>query len=183
MAAEPFNVTWMYDTGIGWTLQQLATTGCTYQEKMSFIILIVKSWWQSTCYVSQIAQSVSCPATGWTTGRSRFDPQQRREDFSSSLCFHTTSGVHPSSCTMGTGGPFPRVKAWPGRDTDHSPHLGLRSRISGNYISSPHQAPSWHVVGQLISRHVKPCKALTCIPTWQSKNTSCRLHIQLKKII
>jgi hypothetical protein len=26
------------------------------------------------------------------------------------------SGVHPASCTMGTGG-----KAQPGRDTDHSP--------------------------------------------------------------
>jgi hypothetical protein len=44
MAAEPFSVTCMYDTGRGWTLQQLATTGCTYQEKMSFIILIVNSW-------------------------------------------------------------------------------------------------------------------------------------------
>jgi len=28
---------------------------------------------------------------------------------------------------MGTGGPFPGVKAWPGRDADHSPHLVPRS--------------------------------------------------------
>jgi hypothetical protein len=33
----------------------------------------------------------------------------------------TSSGVHPASCTMGTGGPFPGAKARQGRDTDHSP--------------------------------------------------------------
>jgi hypothetical protein len=29
--------------------------------------------------------------------------------------------AHPASCPMGTGGPFPRGKARPGRDVDHSP--------------------------------------------------------------
>jgi len=43
------------------------------------------------------------------------------EDFSSSLCVQTGSGAQPSSCTMGTGVPFPGGKARPGRDTDHSP--------------------------------------------------------------
>jgi hypothetical protein len=43
------------------------------------------------------------------------------KDFSSSLCVQTGSGVHPASCTMGTGGPFPGGKARPGRDADHSP--------------------------------------------------------------
>jgi hypothetical protein len=37
------------------------------------------------------------------------------KDFSSNLCVQTASGVHPVSCTMGTGG-----KAQPGRDADHS---------------------------------------------------------------
>jgi hypothetical protein len=41
--------------------------------------------------------------------------------FSCSLCVQTGSGVHPASCTMGTGGPFPGGKARPGRDADHSP--------------------------------------------------------------
>jgi hypothetical protein len=59
-------------------------------------------------------------ATVWTTGRSWFDPQQRRKDFSSSLCVQTGSGIHPASCTVGTGGPFPGAKARPGRDADHS---------------------------------------------------------------
>jgi hypothetical protein len=59
-------------------------------------------------------------ATGWTTGRSRFDPRQRRKDFSSSFCVQTGSGAQPASCTMSTGGSFPGTKARPGRDADHS---------------------------------------------------------------
>jgi hypothetical protein len=43
------------------------------------------------------------------------------KDFSSILCVQTGSGAHPASCTMGTGGPFPGAKAWPGRDADYSP--------------------------------------------------------------
>jgi hypothetical protein len=33
------------------------------------------------------------------------------KDFSSSLCVQTGSGAHPTSCTMGTGGPFPGGKS------------------------------------------------------------------------
>jgi hypothetical protein len=42
------------------------------------------------------------------------------KDFSSSLCVQTGSGAHPSSCTMGAGGPFPGGKARPRHDADHS---------------------------------------------------------------
>jgi hypothetical protein len=41
------------------------------------------------------------------------------KDFSSNLCDQTGSGAHPASCTKGTRGPFPGVKARPGRDADH----------------------------------------------------------------
>jgi hypothetical protein len=44
----------------------------------------------------------------------------RGEDFSSNLCVQIDSGVHPASCTMGTGGPFPWGKARPRRDADNS---------------------------------------------------------------
>jgi hypothetical protein len=43
------------------------------------------------------------------------------EDFSSSPCVQTGSGAHPASYPMGTGGPFPRGKAQPRCDADHSP--------------------------------------------------------------
>jgi hypothetical protein len=43
------------------------------------------------------------------------------EDFSFNLCIQTGSGAHPASYPMGTGRPFPRGKARPGCDADHSP--------------------------------------------------------------
>jgi hypothetical protein len=46
------------------------------------------------------------------------------KDFSCSLCVQTGSGAHPTSCTMGTWGPFPGAKARLGRDADHS-HLPI----------------------------------------------------------
>jgi hypothetical protein len=71
------------------------------------------------CYhFIRVAQSVQCLTTNWTTRRSRFDPRQRRKDFS---CVQTGFGAHPASCPMGTGGPFPGGKARPGRDANHSP--------------------------------------------------------------
>jgi hypothetical protein len=59
------------------------------------------------------------------------------ENFSSNFCVQTGSGAHPASCRMGTGGPFPGGKLQLGRDTDHSPHLVHRSRMSRSYTSSP----------------------------------------------
>jgi hypothetical protein len=43
------------------------------------------------------------------------------EDFSSSLCIQTGSGVHPAPFSVGTGGPFPGGKARLGHDADHLP--------------------------------------------------------------
>jgi hypothetical protein len=48
---------------------------------------------------------------------------------------------------MATGGPFPGVKARPGRDADHPPHLVPRSWMSRSYTSSHPQAPPWCVAG------------------------------------
>jgi hypothetical protein len=49
------------------------------------------------------------------------------KDFSSSLCVQTGSGAHPTSCTMGTGGPFPGVKRGRGVMLTTHPHLVPRS--------------------------------------------------------
>jgi hypothetical protein len=43
------------------------------------------------------------------------------KDFYYNICVQNGSGVHPASCTMGTGVLSPGVKARPGRDADHSP--------------------------------------------------------------
>jgi hypothetical protein len=98
--------------------------------------------------MSRVAQWVQCLATGWTIGRSRFDPRQRRKDFSSILCVQTGSGVHPASCTIGTGGPFPGAKAQPGSDDNHSPPSTAEVENEELYFLST-QAPSWCIVEQL----------------------------------
>jgi hypothetical protein len=96
------------------------------------------STYKTSVYFYKTAQSVQCLTTDWTTERSRFDSQQRKEDFSSILCVQTGSGAHPASCTVGTGGPFPGGKARPRRDADCSPHLVARSRVG----ATPHLRPT-----------------------------------------
>jgi hypothetical protein len=48
----------------------------------------------------------------------------------------TSSGAHPASYKMGTGGPFPRAKRGRGVTLTTHPHLVSRSRMSRSYISS-----------------------------------------------
>jgi hypothetical protein len=83
-------------------------------DSNNVILLLIKimSRGSSVCIVS---------GCGLDDRRSRFDPSQRRKDFSCSLCVQTGSGAHPASCTMGIGGPFAGAKARPGNDADHSP--------------------------------------------------------------
>jgi hypothetical protein len=70
--------------------------------------------------LSKVRQS--CSATDFISlPHTIYRSQAGARDFSSNLCVQTGSGAHPASCTMGTGGPFPGGKAWPGRDADHSP--------------------------------------------------------------
>jgi hypothetical protein len=98
---------------------------------------------------SLVAQLVYCLATGWTTGRSRFDPRQRREDFSSILCVQTGCGAHPAACTMGTGGPLLGAKARPGRDSDFSPPSSAEVENEYKLYLLSTQAPLCRVVGLL----------------------------------
>jgi hypothetical protein len=50
---------------------------------------------------------------------------------------------------MGTVGPFPRSKARPGRDADHSPPSSAEVKYEQElYLLSPH-VPPWRVAGQL----------------------------------
>jgi hypothetical protein len=73
----------------------------------------------------------------------------RTEDFSSSPCVQTSSGAHPTSYPMGTGGSFPGGKARPGRHAEHSPPSSAEVKYEQElYLLSPH-VPPWRVVGQL----------------------------------
>jgi hypothetical protein len=76
----------------------------------------------------------------WTTCWSRFDPLQEQEIFPLTSVSSPAVGPFPASCTMGTWDHFPGDKAWPGHDTDHSPHLVSRSWMSRSYTSPPPRA-------------------------------------------
>jgi hypothetical protein len=70
---------------------------------------------------------------------------ERAKDFSSNLCVHIGSEVHPVSSTMGTGGPFPGAKRGRGVTLTTHLHLMPRSGMSRSYIS----ALPWRVAGLL----------------------------------
>jgi hypothetical protein len=82
----------------------------------------------------------------WTTG---VRSPTEAEDFSSSLCIQNGSGAHPASCTMGTGGSFPRGKVQPGHDADHSPPSSAEVKNEQELYLLSSQAPPWRVAGSL----------------------------------
>jgi hypothetical protein len=79
--------------------------------------------WEDFLYPPSVSVELGSSVTSVSivSGWLRFDPQQRRKDYFSSLCVKTGSGAHPDSCTMGTGGSLPRANVQLGRDTDCSP--------------------------------------------------------------
>jgi hypothetical protein len=70
------------------------------------------------------------------------------KDFSSNFYVQTGYVAHPTSCTMGTGGPFPGAKRGRGVTLTTYSHLALRSRMSRSYTSSLPSA-TWRVAGLL----------------------------------
>jgi hypothetical protein len=71
------------------------------------------------------------------------------KDISSGLCVQTGSGAHSASCTMGRVGPFPRGKAQPGRDADHSHPSSAKVMNELEIYLLSTQVPPWHAVGLL----------------------------------
>jgi hypothetical protein len=67
--------------------------------------------------------------------------------FSSSLCIQTSSGAHPTSYPMGTGGPFLGGKEQPGRDADHSSPSSAKVKNEKELYCPPDACIS--VAGQL----------------------------------
>jgi hypothetical protein len=67
----------------------------------------------------------------------------RAKDLSSSLCVQTSTRVHPASCPVGSGGPFPVGKAQLWHDSEHSPPSSAEIKNELQlHLPSP---PAWHV--------------------------------------
>jgi hypothetical protein len=87
-------------------------------------------------------------ATGWSTGRSRFDPRQGQRIFPLTSVSRPVLGPTQTPVQWVPGVLSPGIKRGRGVTLTTHPHLVPRSRMSRSYTSSP-QAPSWRVVGQL----------------------------------
>jgi hypothetical protein len=68
-----------------------------------------------------LAQSVQCLTTGWTTGRSGFDPRRGQMIFPLASVSRPALGPTQPPVQWVPGVFTPAVKARPGRDADHSP--------------------------------------------------------------
>jgi hypothetical protein len=98
------------------------------QDEELLNVIVWKIWGSSISIVSdyRLDDRVRSPAEA--------------KDLSSSLCVQTSSGAHPASYPMGTGGPFLGVKRGPGVTLTTHLHLVPRSRMSRSYKSSPPSA-------------------------------------------
>jgi hypothetical protein len=105
-------------------------------------------YWTSTSHQSA-GSSVSISDYGFDDRAIEVRSPAEAKDIPSSLCVQTGSGAHPASCTMGTGGSFPRGNALPGRDADRSPPSSaeVKNEQELNLVCS--QASPWRVAGLL----------------------------------
>jgi hypothetical protein len=116
--------------------------------------IYINRCWQliiwSLCWVhnTDLGCSFSSVVSDYGLGTGIRSPTEA-EDFASTICIQTGSGAHPASCTMGTGGSFPRGKAQLGHDADHSPPSSTEGKKEWELYLLSHQAPPWRVVGQL----------------------------------
>jgi hypothetical protein len=93
--------------------------GCLYFLLFLGFLMVFLSW--NLFHMSPVMQ-LFWPCCSWLLDDRAIEVLSPSEakGFSSSLCVQASSGAHPAFCTMGTRGHFPRGKAQPGHDTDHS---------------------------------------------------------------
>jgi hypothetical protein len=97
-----------------------------------------------------VAQAVECLTTGWTIGRSRFDPQQGHRIFLLAPASRPALGPTQPHIQWVPGVLSPGVKRGRGVTLTTHPHLVPRLRMSRSYTSSPPpHVPPRRVAGQL----------------------------------
>jgi hypothetical protein len=84
--------------------------------------------------------------TGWTTGRSEFDPRQRQRIFPLASVSRPAMGPTQPPVQWVPGSPFPKAKVRPGCNADHSPPSSTEVENEELYLLSL-QAPAWRVAG------------------------------------
>jgi hypothetical protein len=132
-----------------------------------------------------VAKAVQCLSTGWTTGRSGFDPRQGERIFPLSSVSRPALGPTQPPVQWVPGVLCPGVKCGRGVTLTTHPHVVPRSRMSRSYTSSPPQAPPWRVARLLYFTFLQCYFNVSqdrCAPT-----TNCNLQnieiINMKQII
>jgi hypothetical protein len=125
--------------GISWCAKQLSAS----QEGLCSVefVCLLGVWTlhlYPTCTVT----------TGWTTGRSGFDPRQGQRIFPLASLSRPALGPTQPPVKWVPGVLSPGVKRGRGMMLTTHPHLVPRSWMSRSYTSPP-QAPSWRVEGLL----------------------------------
>jgi hypothetical protein len=90
--------------------------------------------------VSRVAQSVQCLVTGWTTGRSRFDPRQGQRIFPLACVSRPALGPTQPTVQWVPGVLSPGLKRGRSMTLTTHPHIVPQSRMSMSYTSSPPSA-------------------------------------------
>jgi hypothetical protein len=109
---------------------------CVYRSEHIFTLLFV---YLNVYFVTgaAIAQAVQCLTTGWTIGRSRFDPRQGHRIFLLALASRPALGPTQPHIRWVPGVLSPGVKRGRGVTLTTHPHLVPRLRMSRSYTSSP----------------------------------------------
>jgi hypothetical protein len=100
---------------------------CTYLVSPCFILLCPSSplWFGDTNSICRSRDSSGSLVSEYGLDDRAIEVRSLAgaKDFSCSLCVQTGSGVHPASCTMGTGGPFLGLKRGRGVTLTTHSHL------------------------------------------------------------
>jgi hypothetical protein len=92
-----------------------------YISCLGFLLLFSFANYGICFYVSIVFNLCAHGNTGWTTGRSGFDPRRGQSIFSIASVSRPAPGPTQPPVQWVPGVLSPGVKARPGRDTDHSP--------------------------------------------------------------
>jgi hypothetical protein len=72
---------------------------CLRKHRAVYVCILLPTF-EST---NKISQNVVWRLCHWKPSKTRFDPRQRREDFSCGLCVQTCCGAHPAPFPVGIG--------------------------------------------------------------------------------
>jgi hypothetical protein len=98
---------------------------------------VMTYWWNHTSFTKLLVKNSQCLTTGWTIGRSRFDPRQGQRIFLLATASRPALGLTQPPIQWVPRVLSQGVKRGRGVTLTTHPHLVPRLRMSRSYTSSP----------------------------------------------